>query len=505
MIKIKRIVPFILAVCLVFSLCFTLACSTAKELDTLTLDTTNAKVDFSLGEEYRSTGLVVIANYANGETENVDLSAVSIDHSNYNPNVKGTYAISVSYTHEEKSVTATYDVNVVDALFGGLVVTLKEGRQSRYDLSANRKTIDFTHAASWIEVRKPAADGNVDMNAAALSRDSYTVEVYKGSEKINDLSALNRGNYQICASLYDAKEDFTYWGFTNILIFDDVNSIEFKEGSTQQVRGLRETMTSTWKFTVTYNSGDTEVVEKGNTYLTIPLINPNVAKDNGSVVVKYSEPDAREQTTTVSYQLTGKQANPDLAFLNFSDTEFFTASSNGFKGTHEYRVKYNDKEYLSFNIVGELDDKNNCKIVSKSATISLPTGIVINGLETFSANQAYLSGGASSAANGKYITFTLERNCEIYVYAKSNGDDDRCMYLETENDYAIITTVDGYNNINGVPTAYSKIGPSYSAHAVSITGLSGDNPADFSLTFDQSINVFGVLIVFPEEVQNEKE
>lgn len=497
MIKIKRIVPFILAVCLVFSLCFTLACSTAKELDTLTLDTTNAKVDFSLGEEYRSTGLVVIANYANGETENVDLSAVSIDHSNYNPNVKGTYAISVSYTFEEKSVTATYDVNVVDALFGGLVVTLKEGRASRYDLSANKKTIDFTHAASWIEVRKPAADGNVDMNAAALSRDSYTVEVYKGSEKINDLSALNRGNYQICASLYDAKEDFTYWGFTNILIFDDVNSIEFKEGSTQQVRGLRETMTPTWKFTVTYNSGDTEVVGKGNTYLTIPLINPNVAKDNGSVVVKYSEPDAREQTTTVSYQLTGEQSNPDLAFLNFSDADIFNVvDPDEFVGTVEY-----DGGYSDFTVIGG-NPGGKCKIVSKSATISLPTGIVINGLETFSANQAYQSGGASSAANGKYITFTLDRNCEIYVYAKSNGDDDRCMYLETENDYAIITTVDGYLNINGVPTALKGDDKTpYSAHAVSITGLSGDNPADFSLTFDASVNVFGVLIVFPEEVK----
>lgn len=497
MIKIKRIVPFILAVCLVFSLCFTLACSTAKELDTLTLDTTNAKVDFSLGEEYRSTGLVVIANYANGETENVDLSAVSIDHSNYNPNVKGTYAISVSYTFEEKSVAATYDVNVVDALFGGLVVTLKDGRASRYDLSANKKTIDFTHAASWIEVRKPDASGDVDMNSAALSRDSYTVEVYKGSEKVTDLSALNRGNYQICASLYDAKEDFTYWGFTNILIFDDVNSIEFKEGNTQQARGLRETMTPTWKFTVTYNSGDTEVVQKGNTYLTIPLINPNVAASSGSVVVKYSEPDAREQTTTVSYQLTGKQANPDLAFLNFSDKSVFTASDSAeFVGTVEY-----DGGYSDFTVIGG-NPGGKCKIVGKSAVISLPTGIVINGLETFTADQAYQSGGASSAANGKYITFTLDRNCEIYVYAKSNGDDDRCMYLETENDYAIITTVDGYLNINGVPTAYAKVDPAlYSAHAVSVTGLSGDNPADFSLTFDASVNVFGVLIVFPEEVK----
>ncbi len=495
MIKIKRIVPFILAACMVFSLFFTLACSTAKELDALTLDTTNAKLDFSLGEEYRPTGLVVYANYANGETETVDLGAVTIDSSKFNPAVKGTYTVSVSYSYEEKTVSATYDVNVVDALFGGLVVTLKEGRKNRFDLSANNKTIDFTHAATWIEVRLPDANGNVDMNAAALSRDSYTVEVFKGSEKVTDLSGVNRGNYQICASIYDAKEDFTYWGFTNILIFDDVSSIEFKEGTLQQKRGLRETMTPTWKFTVTYNSGDTAVVEKGNVHLSIPSINPNVAKDNGSVVVKYREPDTREQSTTVNYQLTGVQANPDLAFLNFSDTDVFTASNtNEFIGT----VEYNGGD-ASFNVIGG-NPGGKCKIVSKSATISLPTGIVINGLETFSANQAYQSGGASSAANGKYITFTLDRNCEIYVYAKSNGDDDRCMYLETENDYAIITGVEGYLNINGVPTAYAKVDPaSYSAHAVSVTGLSGENPADFSLTFDASVNVFGILIVFPEE------
>ena len=486
--KFKHIVPFILAVCLVFSLCFSLACSTSKELVSISLDASNAKVDFSLGEEYRPSGLVVTANYKSGQSEAIGTENVTIDSSAYDAYTVGTYDIKVSYSSEGTTAEASYKVNVVETLSGGLVVTIKSGRPSRFDLSATEKTADLSNASSWIEVRKPNANGDVDMSSKALSRDSYTVEIYKGADKVTNLSAVNRGNYQIWASLYDDKEDYTYSGFVNILVFDDVSSIVFKEGKTNQDKSLRETMTPTWKFTVTYNSGDTEVVDRTNKYLSISSINPNIVGNSGTATVKYQEPNTREQTTSVNYTLGGTQMHPQLSALSFGDME---------KGKLD-ETYYVDTKNVQFEIV------KGGEIAERGANVQLPTGIVDeNGSETVTVGMAWQSGGASSAKNGRYINFSADKEFEIYIYAEANGENDRCMFLETESDYALINLIEGYvgdkpiQAINGVPTAYKNTG--YSVHAVSVTGISEENPADFSLSFDASLYVYYVLIVFPEE------
>lgn len=508
--KFKRIVPFIAAVCLVFSLCFSLACKTDENvLQSLTLDTSNAKVDYSLGEEYRSTGLQVTANYSSGQTEAVSIENVTINSSAYDAYTLGSYDIIVSYSSEGATVEASYKVNVVEMLSGGLVVKIKDGRPSKLDLSANHKTESFTSVANWIEVRKPDQNGEVDMSSAALSKDSYTVSVYKNGKEVTDLGNINRGVYQIVASMYDAKEDYTYEGFTFIVVFDDVKSIEFTEGSTSQDKGLKETMTPTWKFTVTFNSGDTEVIDKTNPYLKLTKINPNVAEDGGTVTATYSEPAVlnlapatSERNVLVHYSLTGKQSNPDLAILNFGDTSKFDASTTYTDQTVAYQYK---ADATTFNVV--FGPKG--KIAGdRKASFDLPTGINVNGATSIYCEQAWQSNGPSSAT-GMYIEFTLNKNCEIYVYARSNGTDDRCMFLETENDYAVIDSIEGYVGdkpilgISGVPTESSNSNSAQvaSVHAASITGLSEINPAEFRLTCELSINIFYILIIYPEEAK----
>ena len=509
--KFKRIVPFIAAVCLVLSLCFSLACKTddsdENKLQFLTIDTTNAKVEYSLGQEYSSAGLQFTANYTSGQTEAVGIENVTINSSAYNAYAVGAYDIIVSYSNEGTTVEASYQVKVVEMLSGGLVVTLRRGNPSKYDLSASKPTADFSNAARWIEVRKPDKNGEVDMNSEALSRDSYTVGVYKNGKEVTDLTAVNRGIYQIVASMYDEMEDYTYEGFVLITVFDDVNKIELNANDetvkTSQAKGLRETMTPTWKFTVTFNSGDTEIVDKTNRYLEIPRINPNIAGNGGSVKVTYKEPQILEAPATsvgeveVQYTLIGDQKNPDLAILDFSDTDVFTADKDNKFGTISYdgsKLAGDVGVPVEFEVVG--GDKGRIRN-DKSATIELPTGIVIGGKEKYSCGQPFNSGGASTASD-MVINFTLERNCEIYVYAKANGDDPRCMYLETENDYAELNRIEGYYDITGEPTALAH-GDTYSAHAVSVTGLSSENPAKFQLSFDNSIHVFYILVIFPEE------
>lgn len=492
--KFKHVVPFILAVCLVFSLCFTFACKTdAKELESLTLDTTNAKIEYSYGEEYRSAGLVVTATYKSGEKEDVTEKA-TIDSSAYDAYTLGDHEIVVSYSSDGTTKQASYKVNVVWTLSGGLVVTLADSMASKYELTEENKTVDFSDAANWIEVRKPDSSGEVNMDAPVLDKGDYTVGVYKNGEEVTDLEHAHRGIYQIVASMYDEKEDFTYEGFTLITVFDDVKELSFAGGTTTQDKGLRETMTPTWQFTVTYNSGDTEVVDKTSSYLTIPEINPNANVSEASVKVTYREPKLFEAPATtlaevtVTYKLTGEQSNPDMAFLNFNDSRFENGALVG-------NIDYADKDnHATFNLVGGVKGI----ITDKGDTIKLPLGISINNSNTWTANKAYQCGGASSASNGRYIYFTLDRNCEVYVYARASGASGvRCMAIETEGDYAIIDPIAGYDHITGTATAVEG----YSAHAVSITGLDKNNPAKFEISFDGNIYLFGILIIFPEDMQ----
>ncbi len=507
--KFKRIVPFVAAVCLVFSLCFSLACKTTEpedQLQSLTLDTSNAKVDYSIGEEYSSTGLQVTASYSSGQTEAVSLENVTINSSAYDAYNVGSYDIIVSYTSGGTTAEASYKVTVADAKFGGLMVKLKADRSDTLNLSKDKTTEDFTDAADWIEVRTPDAIGEVDENSAPLSKDSYTVKVYRNGDEVTELGAVKRGVYQIVASMYDDKADFTYEGFALVVVFDDVENIAFKEGKTSQEKGLKETMTRTWKFTVTFNSGDTEVVDKTSSYLTLTQINPNIAAAGGTARATYLEPKLLSAPATtarwvdVPYSLEGDQSHPDLAILNFGDTDAFNSAdlTAGNFGTIVYK-----NGGVDFEIVGGPKGKI---ADNRAAEFDLPIGISLgNGDTSCYCGQAFQSNSASSE-EGMFINFTLKKNCEVYIYARSNGVDNRCMFLETEDDYAIVTGVEGYLGINGVPTIssdYNKEGKC-STHAASITGLSSENPAQFKLTFDASINVFYILIIFPEEANNEK-
>ena len=220
-------------------------------------------------------------------------------------------------------------------------------------------------------------------------------------------------------------------------------------------------------------------------YLNIPSINANAGQNNvdykGTVKVSYNEPlpdgAAQSKTIDVAYTLTGAKAIPDMAILN-ADTLTKTDVSI-------------ETEFTSFELI-----KGN--ISSVSANIKLPTGIEVDGRESVLIGKAWQSGGASSPANGRYINFTANRNFEIYIYAVANGDNDRVMYFSTEDDYSVISNVEGYSEVNDVPVAYKSSSQGYSLHAQSVTDVSSDG-VKYTISFGASINVFYVLVVFEEE------
>lgn len=79
-----------------------------KILSSISLDTSKCKTEFNLFEEFSSEGLVVTANYENGETETVSPSQIS----GYDSNTAGEQTITVKYVEHQVSAEATYKVIV---------------------------------------------------------------------------------------------------------------------------------------------------------------------------------------------------------------------------------------------------------------------------------------------------------------------------------------------------------------------------------------------------------
>lgn len=83
-------------------------------LSDITLNTENVKVSYVLGEEFDSTGLVVVATYSDSTTHQI--TNYTIDSSSFDSNKVGTYNILVHYTEDEIEVTKRYQISIKDIL-----------------------------------------------------------------------------------------------------------------------------------------------------------------------------------------------------------------------------------------------------------------------------------------------------------------------------------------------------------------------------------------------------
>ena len=82
----------------------------ACELTDITLNTDNVTKAFTTGDTFSSAGLVVTANYSNCGSKTVTPTDVSTP----NMNVAGNKTVTVTYTENEVTKTATYDITVTD-------------------------------------------------------------------------------------------------------------------------------------------------------------------------------------------------------------------------------------------------------------------------------------------------------------------------------------------------------------------------------------------------------
>lgn len=84
---------------------------TEKTLASITLDTTNVKTEFNVGEEFTSAGLVVTANYSDSTSQTVTPTSVSTP----DMTSAGEKTVTVSYTEGTVTKTADYTITVKSA------------------------------------------------------------------------------------------------------------------------------------------------------------------------------------------------------------------------------------------------------------------------------------------------------------------------------------------------------------------------------------------------------
>ena len=272
-----------------------------RVLQSITVDSFDAKVNFAVGEEFSYEGLTVTANYlVLGEsittaTEDVT-SKVDFDTSEFDSSKAGTYTVYLSYTYRKVTMYGDYNVNVLSDLDGtiaGLEVTYDGARQ--IDLTAENPTatIDLTK----IKVTRMSGDTVDDVGETILPEGNYTLSYSKDGGALTaveagatSLSGLTKGVYSIYAlSTYTlGNETFEMSGFVTVFVVDSLASIAKDEGGTltYDYGADVNTIGSDWTFTATYGSGATvklnaEDVDFGERV--------NDSEGENSVTVSYTE------------------------------------------------------------------------------------------------------------------------------------------------------------------------------------------------------------------------
>ncbi len=456
-----------------------------RVLQSITVDSFDAKVNFAVGEEFSYEGLTVTANYlVLGEsittaTEDVT-SKVDYDTSEFDSSKAGTYTVYLSYTYDTVTMYGDYNVNVLSDLEGtiaGLEVTYDGARQ--IDLTAENPTatIDLTK----IKVTRMSGDTVDDVGETILPEGNYTLSYSKDGGALTaveagatSLSGLTKGVYSIYAlSTYTlGNETFEMSGFVTVFVVDSLASIAKDEGGTltYEYGADVNSIGSDWTFTATYGSGATvklnaEDVDFGE------RVNDNEGEN--SVTVSYTE-------EVLKYDSEADDAVTDSVTVDCDVT--YTIGENPNAGTtYEKTTTVNITELgiaNSDSITESIDLSGDGKIM---AMASSSKEIRINDnskkIDGFEFGRRLQLRGAGTA-DERSIKLSIEGPAEIIVYGMS----------ATSNSVRTLSLYDG-------EFANPSQGQSNDGNAIQKFTYTVDEAGTYYLAGDNGMNIYYISIV----------
>lgn len=241
-------------------------------LQSLNVDSFDAKRNFGIGEEFSYDGLAVTANYqVLGDVitaDNEDVTdKVEFDLSEFDNSKAGTYTIYLSYTFKTVTLYGDYEVTVnsgIEGTIAGLEVEYSGDRQINLSAEAPTASIDLTK----IKVTRMTGDNVDDVGETILPSSYYKLYYGKDGGELTavaadatTISGLTKGIYTVYAFATHERgtETFEMSGFVTVYVVDTPVALTKDEGGTLTYDYGTDvnTIGSDWKFTVKYASGAT--------------------------------------------------------------------------------------------------------------------------------------------------------------------------------------------------------------------------------------------------------
>ena len=232
----------------------------AGTLKSITLDTTNVKTIFYIGEEFNYDGLVVTAVY---NDYSVIVNDYSISCKGFDSSVEGSYSVTVEYKVGSVTRREYYAVEVVDKLNS---VNRLVGLDVYFSDGTNKQEAVFKTVSVLDEVKYDFSDLVVE--ASYIDGSKVQLDSSKYSIKTDHVNLNKRGSYEVVIT-YSETYDFSSIGQENITLTEDnfflllvenkATNIEFVSGKTN-FTAEEEPTSEDWVFEVTLENGDKEVL-----------------------------------------------------------------------------------------------------------------------------------------------------------------------------------------------------------------------------------------------------
>ncbi len=460
--------------------------TTSKTLSSISVDSSAAKTEYTVGESFSSDGIVVTATYDDATTATIASGSYTVDSSAYKSSTVGTYSITVSYTESEVTKTSSYSVTVAEADveetdtgYGGLYITKTT---TDYTVSSDD---GVTVSTDDLSVYLVDEDGNV--SSTALSS-GYTLKYYKEDVELESLSNLTEGKYQIWAYYANpySDEPAQLSNFIFINVADTIASIALSNAETgtfTQIVGTTDLMSSTWEYTLTYASGVTETIKADDANLVVSGISTLTAVTDAEATVTYTK-GTTEVSCTVKYSITQKSGKTTYTF---SYDELTTAMFGDAAGTDKTALdaKYftGSNAFITYcgTSASDVWRSSSCIEVKGEAlqVTFLGTGTITISFGSNKAATESSAGNTSTLAlkneSGSYLTATsydttgVTETAGTTVYYSASGSTayDVTFTITEAGTYTICTNLGGEGRVARI-------------HGITMTDVIGDDESDAS-------------------------
>lgn len=250
---------------------------TKSSLSSLTLDTTNCKTEYYVGEELDITGLIVKKGIRQeGKVSFYETNEFTLNTEDVNMNKVGTYPVYITIRQGTNNITKSYNVNVKSSRFETTPnLTYVAGIQALYKDGTNIKTfmlgdIDKTDEIKLSDIELKLVTNTIDSNLNIET--TYTDLSASDCEIDMNVDYTKQGTYMIKIS-YKASDlvidGVTYKNEVNSFLIADVSNpvVSFAKSKGKisleynpEYDPIDYFINSNWEFELTHINGTKEIV-----------------------------------------------------------------------------------------------------------------------------------------------------------------------------------------------------------------------------------------------------